>query len=292
MVTIHIHIGVSLLCFVGFVAHGYVLEAADKRDARLFVKDALTSPNHTATVEARLVAGGMAGFLGNSGLGGEPLELVIDGKVVATAMTGGDGKALLSYTPKAKGLLPILVRVGMNPRVTAPGEQAILAVWERRHPILMVEMASLMEEMGERGPFPGIGLKIEAERKPLLDSAEVLGKLTKFYYRVIYVLALATSRTDGFRETVAARTWLAAHDFPSGYVLVLPPGEDVLGARIDVFHAEGWSTIKTGIGRSKTFAEAFLKRRLNVVMVPEPVKGDAPRKAKVAKEWKEVRKKL
>jgi hypothetical protein len=26
--------------------------------------------------------------------------------------------------------------------------------------------------------------------------------------------------------------------------------------------------------------------------VPEPAKGDAPRKAKVAKEWKEVRRKL
>jgi len=28
------------------------------------------------------------------------------------------------------------------------------------------------------------------------------------------------------------------------------------------------------------------------VMVPEPAKGEIPRKAKVAKEWKDVRKKM
>ena len=32
--------------------------------------------------------------------------------------------------------------------------------------------------------------------------------------------------------------------------------------------------------------------RLGAVMVPEPAKGEAPRKAKVAKEWKDVRKRL
>jgi hypothetical protein len=46
------------------------------------------------------------------------------------------------------------------------------------------------------------------------------------------------------------------------------------------------------VGRTKVFADAFLQRRLDAVMVPEPAKGKAPRKAKVTKEWKEVRKKL
>ena len=32
--------------------------------------------------------------------------------------------------------------------------------------------------------------------------------------------------------------------------------------------------------------------RLDAVMVPEPAKGEAPRKAKVAKEWKDVRKRM
>ena len=46
------------------------------------------------------------------------------------------------------------------------------------------------------------------------------------------------------------------------------------------------------MGRTNDFAQAFLQRRLDAVMVPEPAKGDAPRKAKVVKEWKEVRKKM
>jgi hypothetical protein len=65
-----------------------------------------------------------------------------------------------------------------------------------------------------------------------------------------------------------------------------------MGDKLDELHAAGWKTLKTGIGRSKAFAEAFLQRRLEAVIVPEPAKGEVPRKAKVAKEWKEVRKKL
>ena len=123
------------------------------------------------------------------------------------------------------------------------------------------------------------------------DAVEELGKLTQFYYRVVYVVT-SSARTDSFQASVAARDWLKAQKFPLGYVLVLPPGEQALGEKIDALHAAGRTTIKTGIGRSKAFAEAFLQRRLEAVMVPEPAKGEAPRKAKVAKVWKEIRKKL
>ena len=75
-------------------------------------------------------------------------------------------------------------------------------------------------------------------------------------------------------------------------MLTLPPGEEALGAKIDELHEAGWKTIKTGIGRSKAFVETFLRRRLDAIVVPEPSTGEAPRKAKVAKDWKEVRKKM
>jgi hypothetical protein len=124
------------------------------------------------------------------------------------------------------------------------------------------------------------------------DAAGELGKLTQFYYRVVYVVGPVSGGVDGFQASVEARDWLKIHKFPPGYVLVLQPGEDALGVKIDELHAAGWKTIKTGIGRSRAFAEAFLHRRLDALMVPEPAKGDAPRKAKIAKEWNEVRKKL
>jgi hypothetical protein len=262
--------------------------AAEKIAATLLVKDSLAAPNQQATVEAKLIA---RGLLKDSALGGEPIELVINGAVAATAMTGGDGRAFLSYVPKAKSITPVRVRVGNSPRVAASEGEANLVVWERRNPILVVEMASLMEEGFSKGPLPGLVPTIQPELKPMPDAADELGKLTQFYYGAIYIAPLP-SGTDSFQTHVEAREWLKIHKFPSGLVLVLPPGDDGVGAMIDNLHAAGWKTIKTGIGRSKAFVEAFLRRRLEAVVVPDPAKGDVPRKAKVAKNWKDVRKKL
>lgn len=126
----------------------------------------------------------------------------------------------------------------------------------------------------------------------MLDAADELEKLTKFYYRVIYAVTSSAGASDGFQAGAEAREWLRTHKFPTGYVMVLPSVEQALGTKLDELHNAGWKTIKTGIGRTKAFAQAFLQRRLDVVLVPESVKGEIPRKAKVAKGWKDVRKKL
>lgn len=272
-----------------FLTATTILSAAEKIPGTLTVRDSLTSPNQPATIEATLT---WKGLLTETGLGGEPIELLVAGVVVSTAMTGGDGRAFLSYTPKAKGAVPFTVRVGTTPRVAVTEAGANLAVWERRSPIMAVEMAALMEEPVGQGPavtWPGR----EAEgRRPMPDAAEELRKLTQFYYNVLYVVTRdkAASRNDQVNDQ--ARQWLKDQKFPVGHILVLPSDPEAFGAKLDELHAAGWKTIKLGVGRSKAFAEAFLQRRLEAVMVPEPAKGDAPRKAKVAKEWKEVRKKL
>jgi len=263
--------------------------AAGKIAAVLTLKDSLTSLNQPATVEVRLVD---KGLLANAGLGGEPVELLINGKVVATAMTGGDGRAIMFYTPAKLGIVPLQVRVGTTPRVGAVDAEAVLAVWERRSPIVMVEVASLTEVPPTKNPLPGISLTGDPERKPMPDAADEIAKLTRFLYRVIYVTALPAAGADGFQAAAETRGWLKANKFPPGFVLVLPPGDEALGGKLDELHAAGWKTIKTGIGRTRAFAEAFLQRRLEAIVVPEPAKGDVPRKAKVAKEWKEVRKNL
>jgi hypothetical protein len=266
-----------------------LLQAADKGSVRLYVKDALTAPRESVAVAAKLVENRL---LNEVGLGGEPLELVIDGKVVATAMTGGDGRAFLSYTPTVLGVAPMRVRVASSPRVAPTDGEANLVVWERRNPILVVELAALIEEFPSPNQLPALGLKLEAERKPMLDAADELEKLTKFYYRVIYAVPSSAGASDGFQAGAEARDWLRTHKFPTGYVMVLPSVEQALGTKLDELHKAGWKTIKTGIGRTKAFAQAFLQRRLDVVLVPESVKGEIPRKAKVAKGWKDVRKKL
>jgi hypothetical protein len=124
------------------------------------------------------------------------------------------------------------------------------------------------------------------------DAVDELNKLTRFYYNVIYVVPTEDDRSGGFSANEQIRAWLRAHKFPPGHILVLSGGPDALGTQLDELHTAGWKTLKVGIGRSSAFAEAFLQRRLEAVIVPEPTKGEVPRKAKVAKDWKEVRKKL
>jgi hypothetical protein len=264
-----------------------ILSAAEKISGTLTVHDSLTSPNQPATIEATLTG---KSLLAETGLGGEPIELLIASNVVATAMTGGDGRAFLSYTPKAKGAVPFTVRVGTTPRVAVVEAGANLAVWEHRSPIMAVEMAALMEDTVEQGPtltWPG---KEAGGRRPMPDAANELGKLTQFYYNVLYVVTQDKAMGSNDQVNAQARQWLKDQKFPVGHILVLPSDPEAFGAKLDEMHAAGWKTLKIGVGRTKAFAEAFLQRRLEAVMVPEPAKGDAPRKAKVAKEWKDVRK--
>ncbi len=252
-----------------------ILFAAEKVPGTLTVHDSLTAPNQPAIIEATLTG---KGLLTEAGQGGEPIELLVAGNVVATAMTGGDGRAFLSYTPKAKGEVPFTVRIGTTPKVAVTKASANLAVWERRSPIMAVEMAALIENAEGRRPMP--------------DAAEELGKLTQFYYNVIYVVTQDKQAGSTDQVNAQARQWLKDQKFPVGHILVLPSGPEAFGAKLDELHAAGWKTLKLGVGRTKAFAEAFLQRRLGAVMVPEPAKGEAPRKAKVAKDWKEVRKKM
>ena len=279
----------GLFTILFFWTAATILSAAEKTSVILTVHDSLTSPNQPATIEATLR---QKGLLTETGLGGEPIELLVAGNVVATATTDGNGRAFLSYTPKAKGVVPFTVRVGAAARVAVAEADANLAVWEHRTPIIAVEMASLMEDAVGQG-LTVIGPGKDAEgRHPMPDAATELGKLTQFYYNVLYVVTVDKAVGPIDQVNAQARQWLKDQKFPVGHILVLPSDPKAFGAKLDDMHAAGWKTLKIGVGRTKAFAEAFLQRRLDAVMVPEPAKGEAPRKAKVAKEWKEVRKKM
>jgi hypothetical protein len=259
----------------------------EKSSALLFVKDALTAPGQPVTIEAKLVE---KRFVTSAPRGGEPLELVIDGQVVTTTMTGVDGRGFLTYLPKKQVLVPVEVRVGTSPRVQSTSAQANLAVWEKRQPILLVELAALLEESAP-SRVPSIGVGLPSERPAIPDASDELGKLTQFYYRIIYVVTVPAGG-DGAQVSAEVRAWLKTQKFPTGYVMAISPDTKALGTKLDEFHTAGWKTMKVGVGRSKAFAEVFLQRRLDAIMVPEPSKGDVPRKVKVAKDWKEVRKRL
>ncbi|TKB54409.1 MAG: hypothetical protein E8D50_04415 [Nitrospira sp.] len=279
----------GLFTFLLFWAAPAILSAAEKISGTLTVHDSLTAPNQPATIEATLTGKSLRTEIP---VGGEPIEFLIAGNVVATAMTGGDGRAILSYTPKAKGSVPFTVRVGATSKTAAAEAGANLAVWERRTPIIAVEMASLMETPIAQGPTVTLPGKDAEGRQPMPDAANELGKLTQFYYNVLYVVMEDKAVGTNDQVNAQARQWLKDQKFPIGHILLLPSDPAAFGTKLDELHAAGWKTLKIGVGRTKAFAETFLQRRLDAVMVPEPAKGEAPRKAKVAKEWKDVRKKM
>jgi hypothetical protein len=266
--------------------------AAEKIDGLLSVRDVLALPGQPARIEAVLTRSGLAG---KQGLGGEQVEVVVEGKPAGKAMTGGDGRAFLDYTPKVRGNHAIVVNLAPNPRVASPDARALLGAWERRRPILLVEVAALMQPQ-KMSPLPVPSMPIplgqREDSSPAPDAADELKRLAQFFYNVIYVSWSPKEAAGPFSDKTDVRDWLAQHKFPSGLSMALRPGEQALAAKIDQLRADGWTNVKAGIGKSRAFAEVLVAHRMEVVLVPEPDKGEVPKKTKTVKEWKDIRKKL
>jgi hypothetical protein len=263
---------------------------AEQVAGRLSVKDALTVPGRPVRIEAWLVR---SGLLGRAGLGGEQLEFLIAGRAVGTAMTGGDGRAFFEHTPRMRGNHPITVKLVSTKRVESVEAQASLACWERRRPILLVDTAALSE--GSRAPLiplPSLPIEIgrQEQQAPVSDAPGELKRLTDYYFNVIYLARSDRNEMDVREET---REWLRNHRFPDGLLVTMRPGRTPLVELIDRMKAEGWDNLKTGVGRTREFAETLVDLRIGVVILPATTKDEeVPPKAQVAKDWKEVRKKL
>lgn len=281
---------VLTLLLIGALESAPAVSAADKIAGSLVVRDALTMPGRPVMIQARLVHDGL---LQQAGIGGEQLEFLVAGKNVGTAMTGGDGRAFREYTPRMPGNQVITVRLVPNKRVESPEATATLACWERRRPILLVEAAALVDVPSTPSlPFPSLPLESArpAGLPPAPDAAEELKRLAKFFYNVIY-LSSSDRQEIGKKEDL--REWLRQHRFPTGLSLTINPGETALSAKIEELKAEGWDNLKAGIGRTREFAEALVAHRMTVVIMPATSRDEeVPKKAILAKDWKEARKKL
>ncbi len=278
-----------LAAVVVWAVVGATSEAADKTAGVLSVRDALTLPNHSVRIEAQL--NGKAST-GGQPLGGVVLHLRIDGKEMSTGKTNDAGQASFDYLPKMRGTNVISVSVDEAAPIVAEKNDATLCVWERRRPILVVELAALIQptltsttSAASSSP-PATG---EGAPAPVSEAADELSRLTRYYYNVVYVPG-GESWSMRNESIGQVRRWLESHKFPPGFVAA--PSSGGLSAILDTFKQNGWTTMKSGIGRTKGFAETLLQHRMEVVVVPELPKGELPRKAKAAKDWKEVRKKL
>jgi len=263
--------------------------AAEKVAAKLWVADALAMPGRPVRLEARLLR---TGLFSQQGLGGERIEFHVDGRSIGTALTGGDGRAFLEHTPRMRGRHEIRAVLSPNPRVTSPEGTATLWCWERRRPILLVDVEAVTEPPKSPLPLPSLPLDFgKANRgKPEPNAAQELKRLSEFFYNVIY---LSRSGSEDLAQLQEIRAWLLDHQFPAGLVIMLRPGAETLAQKIDEMRAEGWDNLHAGIGRTREFAEVLLAHRMGAVILPPSEKDlDLPRKAKVVKTWKEIRKKL
>ena len=264
-------------------------EAADKVTAKLFVSDVLTLPREEVTLEARLVK---EGLLRAAGLGGEQLEFYVGGIKAGTALTGGDGRARCCKKPFSspmRGNQVIRVKLSGSPRVDDIEATGTFFGWERRRPILLVDLAALVGKGKLPVGLPAIPLQMGLQKlpSPLPEAPTHLERLTKYFYNVVYV---SQSGSVGLESL---RAWLREHKFPAGVPKVGKPGKRGIVAVLEDLKEQGFGNIGAGIGRTRDFAETFAERRMKVVILSES--GEArnfPRKTQWAKDWLEIRKRV
>nr|MBI3612950.1 hypothetical protein [Nitrospirota bacterium] len=264
------------------------VDAAEKAQGQLSVRDALTTLGKPARIEAKLVRSG----LGQPGMGGEPLELLVGGAKAGLAMTGGDGRAFFDAACRMRGTYAVTVRVADSPRVESPDATGTLACWERRRPILLVDLAALAKD--SEAPFgmpPGLSLPVgRAAPEPITEAADELKRLTDYFYNVIY---LSWPQPAVWPRESDTRTWLQQAKFPPGLLMTARPGQAGLTELLDRLKADGWDNVKVGIGRTREFAETLVAHRIDTVILPAGSRDEElPKKAHIMKSWMEIRKKL
>lgn len=275
----------TILWGVGLLS-SYAL-AAEKVEGKLWVQDVLTMPKKPGTLKARLV---QPRLLGETGLGGEVIDFIVEGNKVGTALTGGDGWAFLEYTTRMRGNLPVRAKLLGSKRVQDTTAKATLFSWEHRRPILLIELDALLNKTptpSEKIPDLSSLIGQESIPSPLPDASKELERLTTYYFNAVYVWRAPKGTIQDLSF------WIAEHAMPLGYPVILDSNKQSLGDLIDKFNKDGWKNIKGGIGRTREFAQAFAERRMKVVILSEKGKNDQyPRKTKWAQDWLEVRRQV
>lgn len=279
-------LGMSVAYLVGVILAPPVWAANKKSEGRLIVEDVLARPGTPVMLRARLV---QEGLLGLTALGGETVTFFVQGQLVGTALTGGDGWAFLEYKTHMRGNHKIVAEVEESPRVHPTKGEGNFASWERRKPILLVDVMTLLKKK-DAGPisFPGMTLFTPLKWGDADEDAPTeLTKLGEFYYNIIYLYRGNKSDIERIRE------WLKAAGFPPGITRVIDPGPGTLLEFIQQLKERGWDNIEAGVGRSQDFANTLVKNRIKTVIFPDRSKKEKfPRRAKIVSEWKEVRKHL
>ena len=277
-------VGLVLWCVVFSTGVG-----SQERALALYLTDALTFPSRPVQLQARLTE---ARPEGEQGMSKETVELVLQGLVVGTAITDSDGWARLEFAPKMRGNLSLRAKWVTPAKAEVVEGSGVLLSWERRRPMLLVDLAVLVDgelttaapppELSDLFPDPGLILG-----KPSVAAPAELRKLAKFYYNVVYIDQTGKGRIE------VIQSWIREQQFPPGMIRVLPSTVEALPDLLESLKEEGWVNVTGGIGRTVHFAEVLGKNRLKTIILPHPDKDERfPRRAIVLNDWSRVRRHL
>ena len=282
----------GLLIGLGFFFTGILGDrstfAEDRIKGKLVVEDVLTLPGKRIHLKAFLFRDEQSGK--RVGIGDENIEFIVQKRSIGKALTNIDGLASLEFVPRLRGNLTILAKVSASSRVLDQEATGLLAAWEKRRPILLVDMASLLPADTKIEDLQSVSnVNATQDPLPLLNSEapHELEKLGKFYYNLVYL------QRSNIGSVEVLRSWLRKHEFPMGVPMVIDSGRETLIQFLERLHKDGWENISGGIGRSVEFAEVLVERRIETVIIEETkTKTTFPRRAKIVKGWQKVRRHL
>lgn len=260
--------------------------SAAERVLELYVTDALTFPNKPVQLQARLTEQGPEG---EQGLAKEPVEFFVQGQALGQTMTDAQGWARLEFTPRMRGNLTLRAKWATSAKQDVVEGKGVVLSWERRRPILLIDLAVLVEGELETEPpppelFPDPGLILG---DPQAAAPAELKKLAEFYYNLVYLDRTGKGRVE------AIQTWLRKHQFPPGIIRVLPHTPTSLPDVLQALQEEGWENVSGGIGQTVDFADVLLKNRLQAIILPRPnTEEHFPRRAIILNDWSRVRRHL
>lgn len=242
----------------------------------LIVYDAMAAPGQTLTLTADLVE---EGFITHPPLGGEILLFQHKGGTLGRTMTGGDGRAVLSFVPRALGVERVTVRVVDSRRVAAPEATARLFVWDRRRPIVIVSLPALAPSSRRDFQLPGSSDQLPGPEGGAVPALLSLARRA----HLIYV----TPRDR--LELPEVRRWMDQHRLPSGPIFALKPSPRRLASELETWRREGWTNIKGGIVGTAEEAKALVEKGLKAVASPTASSKEKwPEKTVTITDWKEV----
>ncbi|HEV8243422.1 MAG TPA: hypothetical protein VGQ07_05475 [Nitrospirales bacterium] len=252
----------------------------ERKHGVLIAYDAMAAPGQTLTLSADLVE---EGFITHPPLGGEVLLFQYKGGTLGRTMTGGDGRALLSFVPRATGVEKVTVRVVDSRRVSAAEATATIFVWDRRRPIVIVSLPALATPLRRDFPLPGSSDQLPG---PEGGAVQALLSLTR-RANLVYVT------TRDRLELPEVRQWTAQHRLPAGPIFALKPSPRRLVSELETWRREGWTNIKGGLIGTTEEAKALVEKGLKAVAVPTASSKEKwPEKTVTTTDWKEVAKQL